>query len=688
MNTKLTLKNFRVFDNKQGGTFNLAPITILTGCNSSGKSSLVKALLLLKDFFQELATNKINDCKLDFGNTQAKLGRYDLALNNKSRKNGKMCFAYTVYSKELGEDLQVELWFAADSNDKLNNGWLNRFVISKLSDKAIIMDANISKTDWNPDYDTCANMTINKCDLRPIVKNFTKVVYFDVLSERMSCCDLMSVDARKKVIDNVNDVYTKKLSRILSNDEKDWLFKRLNSSVLRCESIDYISDYSWKLYVDLSLPNILFPLPILFLLKGVSKDNVRKHILALLAEREGEFRYNEALELVLSEFEKSSYKNFLDYYRAKEKSGLNFGSFECEITDVAQGIGKPKFAHKINSFSSMLNLTKNRLIFGLEGDEYIEKFIGSRFYEIYSVMIELSKFIDREATKQYIDEHWEPNCYDYEEHKVFTDLCKYFDKIVSKALLPLQFKGFQYVGDSAVEIKRIYTLESNDDIGQLLTRYCESLKVGEGGSRTPNFLNKWVKAFGIGDRVSVDYVSEGYGISVRIFKDAKDTTGRLLADEGLGITKLITIMINIELVRVLKSLRVDKWTCGRNRGGKGYTLAIEEPENHLHPRYQSLLAEMFADAYKNYGIHFIVETHSEYMVRKLQTLVAKKELTPDEVSLQYLYSPDIEQRPKGEPQVKNIPIREDGILKEPFGPGFLDEADNLAMDILTIKAMS
>jgi hypothetical protein len=200
-------------------------------------------------------------------------------------------------------------------------------------------------------------------------------------------------------------------------------------------------------------------------------------------------------------------------------------------------------------------------------------------------------------------------------------------------------------------------------------------------------LNKWVKAFGIGDRVSVDYVAEGYGISVRIFKDAKDTTGRLLADEGYGITKLITTLINIEMVSKLKRPSGDRWIFGTNRG-KGYTLAIEEPENHLHPRYQSLLAEMFADAYKKYGIHFIIETHSEYMVRKLQTLVAKKELTPAEVSLQYLYSPDTEQRPKGEPQVKNIPIREDGILEESFGPGFFDEADNLAMDILTIKTMS
>ena len=103
---------------------------------------------------------------------------------------------------------------------------------------------------------------------------------------------------------------------------------------------------------------------------------------------------------------------------------------------------------------------------------------------------------------------------------------------------------------------------------------------------------------------------------------------------GNVYTKLITTLINIELSILTKDY-------------KYVTLAIEEPENHLHPRYQALLAEMFADAYKNYGIHFIVETHSEYMVRKLQTLVAKKELTPAEVSLQYLYNPDIELRPKG-----------------------------------------
>ncbi len=57
MNTKFTLKNFRVFDSK-GVTIDLRPITLLTGCNSSGKSSIVKALHLLSDYFKEIKKTK------------------------------------------------------------------------------------------------------------------------------------------------------------------------------------------------------------------------------------------------------------------------------------------------------------------------------------------------------------------------------------------------------------------------------------------------------------------------------------------------------------------------------------------------------------------------------------------------------------------------------------------------------
>ena len=53
MNTEFSIKNFRAFD-EEGANFQIAPITILTGCNSAGKSSMVKSLLLLDNFFRQM----------------------------------------------------------------------------------------------------------------------------------------------------------------------------------------------------------------------------------------------------------------------------------------------------------------------------------------------------------------------------------------------------------------------------------------------------------------------------------------------------------------------------------------------------------------------------------------------------------------------------------------------------------
>ena len=53
MKTRYTIKNFRVFDEK-GATIDVNPITILTGCNSSGKSSIVKSMVLLNTYIDSI----------------------------------------------------------------------------------------------------------------------------------------------------------------------------------------------------------------------------------------------------------------------------------------------------------------------------------------------------------------------------------------------------------------------------------------------------------------------------------------------------------------------------------------------------------------------------------------------------------------------------------------------------------
>ena len=83
------------------------------------------------------------------------------------------------------------------------------------------------------------------------------------------------------------------------------------------------------------------------------------------------------------------------------------------------------------------------------------------------------------------------------------------------------------------------------------------------------------------------------------------------------------------------------------------------------------------------SVQFIIETHSEYMVRKFQYLVAKGEMKKEDIVIYYFNDPN--NIPAGEPQVKKIEILEDGSLSDDFGSGFFDEADNLAINLFNLQ---
>lgn len=87
--TGFGLENFRVF--KDYTWFDFAPITILVGPNNSGKSSLIKALMLMQDNIQEGKGPVSND--LDFSGVSHNLGSPNLVISNNSDSN---IFTYVI----------------------------------------------------------------------------------------------------------------------------------------------------------------------------------------------------------------------------------------------------------------------------------------------------------------------------------------------------------------------------------------------------------------------------------------------------------------------------------------------------------------------------------------------------------------------------------------------------------------
>lgn len=271
-------------------------------------------------------------------------------------------------------------------------------------------------------------------------------------------------------------------------------------------------------------------------------------------------------------------------------------------------------------------------------------------------------------------------------------LDKFLECIIGKALSPFFTQNIEYVNSASAQIARLYSSEEGNkmsvglnllnsrnkhyqDYGDMWWGKC---KIHVPGS----FLNKWLKIFGIADGMELTGAAEGLGFMAYLkWGDNK----RLLADEGYGITQLVSLLLQIDNSIPLL-LEPDEESLIQDREVileyRPHIICVEEPENHLHPKFQSLLADMFVEAYQKYNIRFIIETHSEYLIRKLQVMVADKEnsLTTNDVSLNY-----IEKNKDGISRNKQIKILEDGGLSDSFGAGFYDEADNLAIQLFRNK---
>ena len=285
---------------------------------------------------------------------------------------------------------------------------------------------------------------------------------------------------------------------------------------------------------------------------------------------------------------------------------------------------------------------------------------------------------------------------DYKIESFQNNMAEEFVKLLAEEVVVRALASrIQYVNSDSAKIKRLYSFEDEDKLCVAIRQFfkriekCKTLNdtlfiEADVDFQVGEFFRKWLGKdhFNLGDYITYQNTDEGLGFLLYLVKDEKK---RLLADEGYGITQLFTLLLHIDnMIPLVKERSV---VCYDEKDDvctfpKPIWICVEEPENHLHPKFQSMLADMFVEAYQKYNIHFIIETHSEYLIRKLQVMVADKEnsLSPNDVSLNY-----VEKDENGISTNRKIEIQEDGGLSDSFGSGFYDEADSLALELFRRK---
>ena len=222
-----------------------------------------------------------------------------------------------------------------------------------------------------------------------------------------------------------------------------------------------------------------------------------------------------------------------------------------------------------------------------------------------------------------------------------------------------------YIQAHAATQKLILSAEERQDINSRTIHefYQEHINVG---SKAQMFLDKWLKAFEIGDGIQIKSLDgEGYYVKVNT------GTGWVhLADMGMGSIQLVILILRLATIasRIASS-------------GQPWWVIIEEPEQNIHPMLQSRLAELFKEFRKEFSSTLIIETHSEYLVRNTQKMAADMQFKDAEDLSQgwpfsvYYFPSELGKQPY------DMKYQPDGRFAESFGEGFYDEAGILAMSL-------
>jgi len=90
-------------------------------------------------------------------------------------------------------------------------------------------------------------------------------------------------------------------------------------------------------------------------------------------------------------------------------------------------------------------------------------------------------------------------------------------------------------------------------------------------------------------------------------------------------------------------------------------IIIEEPETHLHPAAHGNIAERFIDSYiEDHRRKYLIETHSENFILRVQRLIASKKISASDVGIYYVDYKEYE----GYSTLRKLNIEQDGEVED------------------------
>ncbi len=172
-------------------------------------------------------------------------------------------------------------------------------------------------------------------------------------------------------------------------------------------------------------------------------------------------------------------------------------------------------------------------------------------------------------------------------------------------------------------------------------------------------VNKWLKLFEIPYFLEVkefgDAELSGRYVTIALV-DKRTKTSVTLSDVGFGINQLLPVIIE------------------GIASNQDAIICVEQPEIHLHPRLQANIADLMIET--STIKQWIVETHSELLMLRLQRRIREGKIKSSDVSVLYVDPNNTDGQGS---IIKKLRLGEKGDFLDEWPDGFFDEGFNELM---------
>lgn len=172
-------------------------------------------------------------------------------------------------------------------------------------------------------------------------------------------------------------------------------------------------------------------------------------------------------------------------------------------------------------------------------------------------------------------------------------------------------------------------------------------------------VSAWMAEISPGIKLSAEFMNsiEKAKLSIRYSGERLDSDPFMPVNVGFGIPYVLPLIVEL-LISDSDGL-----------------ILIENPESHLHPKGQSLIAKLIARVAAR-GTQIICESHSDHIINGIRVAVKQRIIESEKLAVSYFYKDDNQNT-----VVNNLVVDNNGNLNE-YPDGLLDEWGILMAELI------